>query len=177
MVYSGCKEWPSRESFGALMTVLTELQKIESSLNGSKITKSEAADLAKNLPPELLPMWLMEALQNYPLSGVCFSLDEDDDESGLGADLKWFAADQMIEEALSAYPGKVVLKLGYLPVALCLAGSGDPYFLKMADSNLDDPVLVRIPHDLVAEDDSYPESEIEVVCNSLSRFFNLSQID
>ena len=177
MVYSGCKEWPPSESSGVLMTVLTELQKIESSLNGSKVTKSEADDLTKNLPPQLLPAWLLEALQNYPLSGVCFSLDEDDDESGLGADLKWFSVDQMIEEALSVYPGKVVLKLGYLPVAACLAGSGDPYFLKMKDSNLDDPVLVRIPHDLVAENDSYPESEIEVVCNSLSRFFNLSEID
>ena len=159
------------------MTVLTELQKIESSLNGSKITKSEADDLAKSLPPELLPAWLMDALQNYPLSGVCFSLDEDDDESGLGSDLKWFSVDQMIEESLSAYPGKVVLKLGYLPVSACLAGSGDPYFLKMKGNNLDDPALVRIPHDLVAEDDSYPENEIEVVCNTLSRFFNLSQID
>lgn len=159
------------------MTVLKELQKIESFLTGSKITKSEAYDLAKNLSPELLPAWLMEALQNYPLSGACFSLDEDNDESGLGADLKWFSVDQMIEEALSAYPGKVVLKLGYLPVAACLAGSGDPYFLKMKDSNLGDPVLVRIPHDLVAEDDSYPESEIEVVCISLSSFFNLSEIE
>lgn len=177
MVYSGCKEWPSRESSGAIMTVLAELQKIESSLNGSKITKSEADELAKNLPSELLPAWLMEALESYSLSGVCFSLDEDDDKSGLGADLKWFTVDQMIEEALSAYPGKVVLNLGYLPVAACLAGSGDPYFLKMKGNNLDDPALVRVPHDLVAEDDSYPESEIEVVCDTLSRFFNLSEID
>lgn len=159
------------------MSVLTELQKKESSLDGSKITESEADKLVKSLPSDLLPAWLIDILQNYPLSGVCFSLDEDNDESGLGADLRWFSADQMIEEALSAYPGKVVLKLGYLPVAACLAGSGDPYFLKMKDSNLDDPVLVRIPHDLVAEDDSYPESEIEVVCNSLSRFFNLAEID
>lgn len=159
------------------MTVLTELQKIESSLNGSKITKSEAGNLTKNLPTELLPAWFMEALQNYPLSGVCFSLDEKDDESGLGADLKWFSADQMIEEALSVYPGKAVLNFGYLPVAACLAGSGDPYFLKMKGGSLDDPVLVRIPHDLVTEDDGYSESGIEVVCSSLSRFFNLSKID
>jgi len=159
------------------MTVLTELKKIESSLNGSKMTRTEVADLARNVPPELFPEWLMDALQNYPLLGVCFSLDEDDDESGLGADLKWFTVDQMIEEALFAYPGKVVLNLGYLPVAACLAGSGDPYFLKMKGGNLDDPALVRIPHDLVSEDDSYSEREIEVVCKTLSRFFNLSEID
>lgn len=159
------------------MAVVAELQKVESSLYGSKMTKSEADDLTKNLPPELLPVWLMEVLQRYPLSGVCFSLDEDNDESGLGADLKWFSADQMIEEALLAYPGKVVINLGYLPIASCLAGSGDPYFLRMKDGSTDDPILVRVPHDLVAEDDSYPESEIEVVCNSLSRFFILSEVD
>lgn len=60
--------------------------------------------------------------------GVCFSLDEDDDESELGADLKWFGPSEMIEEALSVYPGETVIGLGYLPVAACLAGSGDPYF-------------------------------------------------
>ena len=159
------------------MTPLTELHKIESLLNGSKITKSELDSLAKNLPIEMIPPWLIEALQSYPLAGVCFSLDENYDESGLGADLKWMSVNQMIEEALFAYPGKVVLNLGYIPVASCLVGSGDPYFLKMKGSNSDDPSLVRIPHDAVAEDGSYCESEIEVVCNSLSSFFNLSEID
>lgn len=159
------------------MTLLIELQKIESSLYGSKMTKLEADELARNIPPELLPAWLMEALENYPLLGVCFSLDEDDDESGLGVDLKWFTVDQIIEEALYAYPGKVVLDLGYLPIAACLAGSGDPYFLKMKGGVPDDPALVRILHDLVSENDNYPENEIEIVCSNLSRFFNVSAID
>lgn len=159
------------------MSVLTELKKIESSLNGSKITKHEADELVEKLSSELVPAWLASLLQKYPLSGVCFSLDEENDESGLGADLKWYSAEQMIEEALLAYPGKVVLNLGYLPVAACLAGSGDPYFLKMKGGNLEDPALVRISHDLVTEDEKYPEGEIEIVCKSLSRFFNQSVID
>lgn len=119
------------------------MQKIESSLNGSKIVESEADELAKNLLPEVLPALLIEVLQIYPLSGVCYSLDEDDDEPGLGSDLKWFSAGQTIEEALSAYPEKVVLSLGYPLVVACLAGSGDPYFLKMKGSNLDDPAFRR----------------------------------
>ncbi len=159
------------------MTALRELQKLKLSLYGTKIKKSDADDLVKNLPPELLPVWLLDALQNYPLSGVCFSLDENDDESGLGADLKWFSAGEIIEEALFFYPGKVVVNLGYIPIAACLVGSGDPYFLKMKDSNLEDPALVRVPHDLVSEDGSYPENEIEVVCSTLSVFFNLSDVD
>ena len=120
------------------MTVSAEFQKIESSLNGSKATKSDTDELAKNLTPELLPAWLMEVLQNYSLSGVCFSLDEENDESGLGADLKWFDVKQIAEEALTAYPGNAVLDLGCLPIAACLAVSGGPYFLKVKGNNVSD---------------------------------------
>ncbi len=42
--------------------------------------------------------------------------------------------------------------------------------------NTDDPALVRIPHDLV-DGESYPENEIEIVCESLSDFFKFSNIE
>jgi len=47
----------------------------------------------------------------------------------------------------------------------------------MKNSNIEDPPLVRIPHDLAADDEGYPENEIEIVCESLSQFFNKAQID
>ena len=158
------------------MSLVSELEKKGMSLTGSKATESDAKQLVERLPSDSVPSWLPPLLQRFQLAGVCFTLDEDDDESELGADLKWFSVSQMVEEALLVYPGKSVLSLGYLPIAACLAGSGDPYFLKILNDN-EDPPLVRIPHDLASDDEAYPESEIEVVCKSLSQFFNKVEID
>lgn len=158
------------------MSLVSELEKKEMSLTGSKATESDAKQLVERLPSDLVPSWLPPLLQRFQLAGVCFSLDEEEDDSELGADLKWFSVSQMVEEALLVYPGKSVLSLGYLPIAACLAGSGDPYFLKILNDN-EDPPLVRIPHDLASDDEAYPESEIEVVCESLSQFFSKVEID
>ncbi|MGY5615428.1 hypothetical protein [Vibrio brasiliensis] len=158
------------------MSLISEIERKETQLSGAQASEEDINQLVERLPEGLVPSWLLPLLKRFPLAGVCFSLDEEDDESELGADLKWFTVSQMLEEALAVYPGKVVLKLGYLPVASCLAGSGDPYFLKMLNDN-DDPPLVRIPHDLASDDEEYPESEIEVVCGSLSQFFNKAEID
>ncbi|MEH6447822.1 MAG: hypothetical protein V7765_04090 [Oleispira sp.] len=158
------------------MSFISEVEKIEVLLSGEKASEEDINHLVARLPKELLTSSLISLLQNYFLAGVCFSLDEEDDESGLGADIKWFTINQMLEEALEVYPGKSVLTLGYLPIGACLTGSGDPYFIKVSGTN-DDPPLVRIPHDLASADEEYPESEIEVVCVSLSHFFNKAEIN
>jgi len=159
------------------MSVSAALSAIATSLNGSKVSPSDFQSLIDSLPPTLVPDWLAMIMQDHPLSGVSFSLSEDDDESGLGAELMWYSPAQMMEEALQYYPGMAVAKLGYLPVATCLIGSGDPYFLRLKGDGADDPALVRVPHDFVGEDDSYPEDKIEIVSDSLSRFFRLAVID
>ncbi|MGB0866958.1 MAG: hypothetical protein ACPGSC_10635, partial [Granulosicoccaceae bacterium] len=48
---------------------------------------------------------------SFDSNRVYFSLDEAHDESGMGAELMWFSPDQMIEEALLAFPGKRVVHL------------------------------------------------------------------
>ena len=158
------------------MSVTEQLEKKKGQLNGRTISDAEVESLKLKLPSSLVPAWYILMLKNFPLVGVSFSLDEEDDESGIGADLKWLNPDEVIEESLSVYPGMVVTRLGYLPVASCLTGSGDPYFLKVKDTGSDNPALVRIPHDSASGDD-YPEGDIEVVCESLSEFFRLSSIE
>lgn len=159
------------------MSIFDELIKISSSLHGSKLAESEASELIEKLPPGVMPGWLVVIQKQFPLAGVCFSLDEDQDESKIGVEMKWFSSSQMIEEALLVYPGKVVLGLGYLPVAACLVGSGDPYFLKMKSCDLQNPPLVRIPHALAIDEDHFLENEIELVSKSLSYFFSQSKVE
>lgn len=158
------------------MSVFTVIKKKEHQLTGLKLTEAGVHHLKENLPTELVPSWLISLLQQYSVIGVCFSLDEELDESELGVDLKWLTPEQIIEEALYAYPGKAVTELGYLPIGACLSGSGDPYFLKVKGTVVEDAALVRIPHDAIL-DDVYPENEIEIVQASLSQFFEQSQVE
>jgi hypothetical protein len=158
------------------MDIFDALQKIRGSLKGSLTSSSDAQMLVDRLPDGLVPAWLVKAMCDYPLAGTSFELTEGNDESGLGADLQWFSPKMMLEEALQFYPGISVLPLGYLPVAGCLLGSGDPYFLRVRDAKISDAVLVRVPHDF-AIGDPYPEELIEVVASSLSKFLQLAAVE
>jgi hypothetical protein len=72
------------------------------------------------------------------------------------------AADAVIvDEAVEAYPGILALPLGYIPVAKCLEGSGDPYFFR-----LNDGAIVRIPHQ-AAVGSELDEEQVEVVSDSV----------
>lgn len=158
------------------MSIEEQLEKKKNLLGGIIINDFEADNLKNKLPSELLPSWYIQILKKFPLVGVNFSLDEEHDQSGMGVDLKWLSPAETIDEAFEAYPGKSVIDLGYIPIGACLLGSGDPYFLKFKGDNSNDPSLVRIPHDFSSEEE-YPENEIEIVCKSLSEFFELSEID
>jgi hypothetical protein len=117
-----------------------------------------------------VPDWLVIKLRENGLAGVCFSLDADDDLSGLGADLLWLTPEQIVSEATQCEPGLSVVSLGYIPVGACAKGSGDPYFLDMR-SGRRDPPLVRIPHDF-ASIKPYPLDRVEQVSKTLSEFFS-----
>lgn len=159
------------------MTIATALQAIETSLYGSKLTEQETGRLTAALPSSVTPLWLLRVLAKYGLAGVNFTLEDGLDESELGVEMKWLHADEMIEEALMCYPGKPALNAGFLPIGACLLGSGDPYFLKLEDGNESDPALVRIPHESVVSENEIREDSIEVVSDSLSRFFELATVD
>jgi len=158
------------------MSIITELEKKKDQLDGRTITSGEESNLKQKLPASLIPDWYIFLLKNFPLVGVSFCLEEEDDKSEMGADLKWFGPDEIIDESSLMYPGKAVATLGYLPVASCLTGSGDPYFLNLKDNKIDNPKLMRIPHDF-ASDSGYPEDAIEVVSESLSDFFSLAVVE
>lgn len=143
-------------------------------LGGRPVTAAEAARLEAAMPAAV-PRWLLDLLRNYPLAGSAFSLTEEGDASELGAEMKWLTPDEMISEAVETFPGIAAVPRGYLPVAMCLVGSGDPYFIRLAGG--DDPPLVRIPHRGVDEDGRLREGKVEVVCHHLSEFFEKAEFD
>lgn len=156
------------------MSVEEVLRKRKADFQGRIITSQEVAELAAGIGDKLLPAYLLDWLLSYPLVESEFSLSEEEDESGLGVEMQWFTPAQMISETTEAYPGIAAKPAGYLPVGMCLAGSGDPYFLKTGSG--DDPPVVRIPHEAAGTDDSLNVDMIEQVSPRLSDFLRKAEI-
>jgi hypothetical protein len=78
------------------------------------------------------------------------SIPEENDLSEVGTDLEIFDEKTTSEEASLFYPGLVVIKDGYIPIAGCSIGSGDPYFININEG--ENGSLYRIYHDSVFED-------------------------
>jgi hypothetical protein len=135
---------------------------------GRRLDPDAAARISAKLTP---PKALLDLLQNYPIVGVEVSIGEDDDESGMGAEMRIMDDSEVLSEAFETYPGLVAVPLGYMPFAICLEGSGDPYFIRSSDG-----AVVRIPHDAVDEDE-LDESSIELVAPSLDDLFEKGDLD
>lgn len=143
-------------------------------MSGRVLTAAEVGEL-KTAFPFTIPEWLAGLLMNYPLAESEWSLSEEDDETELGVEMRWLTPSQMINEALETFPGIAASPRGYLPVGMCLEGTGDPYFINVGDG--DNPPLVRIPHEAVDENDALLEEQVEVVCSQLSEFFEQADMN
>jgi hypothetical protein len=145
------------------------LSQIANRLHGTNATDGDIELLRSRLPDNLMPDWLVDLSKNYRLAGVCFSLSDDADNSGLGAEVIWLAPRQLVSEAFDAEPGRSVISSKFLPIGVCAIGSGDPYFLNLRGAS-NDPPVVRIPHNYAATN-PYPLERVEVVASRLSEFF------
>jgi hypothetical protein len=150
------------------LSVEEVLRRRGAELRGRVITAEEAAELSEKIGGGPLPEPFLEWLLSFRLTGAEFELSEEEDESGLGVEMRWLTPSQIVSEATEAYPGLAALPAGYLPVGMCLVGSGDPYFIK-ADSG-GDPAVVRIPHQAVGADERLDLDLIEQVSPRLSDF-------
>ena len=109
----------------------------------------------------MLPQYWIDFLNSNNLRGKDCRFGENVDESGIGAALFIFTEEQAIDEAVNFYPGIVVAPDGYVPVAGCLKGSGDPYFIKASDGATGR--LYRVYHDTVSAKEYDSEDAIAVV--------------
>jgi hypothetical protein len=109
----------------------------------------------------MLPQYWIDFLNDNALRGKDCGLTESQDESGEGADLKIFTEAEALDEANNFYPGIAVAPDGYIPVAGCLVGSGNPYFIKASDGR--NGQLYRVYHDAVDEAGYSADEAIVVV--------------
>lgn len=139
-----------------------------SALKGDRTTSKAQAMITDAIP--WTPSWLLDLMAEYPLANATFSLDDHDDMSGLGVEMKWLSAEDILDEAVNAYPGIAAARYRYIPVGECLLGTGDPYFVK---ADAEPSPIYRIPHGAVRGDD-LELLQIEVVSPSVEAFFELA---
>jgi hypothetical protein len=151
-------------------------------LSGKAISKNEMNSLVENLKiPNIADV--ISILSEYQLAGCSFSNIDDNDEkdisdneSKIEIDFQWMDTSQILSEALDCYPGKIALNLGYIPIGMCVIGSGDYYYLKIDDNTREDPPLVRIFHDEIDDNMKLTKNAIKVVSPKLSTFLRSAEI-
>lgn len=115
----------------------------------------------------MVPEYWKNFIVSNLLVGKCCEIPEKSDLSELdGGDLKIFSEANVVEEANEFYPGLIVKKDGFIPVASCLQGSGDPYFINVNDGA--NGCLYRIYHDAeMIDDDNYNlDDAVNIVLNN-----------
>lgn len=159
------------------MGIADYLQVQQLPLYGTTISDADSDRLISAISGSKVLQAYSDVLRSFRLCGVPFVLAEDQDLSGVGVELQWLTPNQIISEALDMYPGIIVTKMGFIPVGMCLMGSGNYYYIDAKSSDPLDPPLVRIPYDGVTSTTTYAEEMIEPVSKSLTDFFKTATMD
>jgi SMI1 / KNR4 family (SUKH-1) len=129
---------------------------------GRTARKSDIEKLGKELMINL-PKWYIELYTFIPLIGAEFGIQEhepDEEFDGVSYIL-WGDVEDIIEESTKYEPGRSALKEGYVFVASCSHGSGDPIYIKLSTN---EPKVFRIYHDDL--------SKVQLEDNLISLFNN-----
>jgi hypothetical protein len=112
---------------------------------GKTASDSDIAKLERKLKIKL-PKWYIELYTTVPLIDAEFGVQEDEPIEGYDgvSYMMWGSVNDIIEENTEYEPGISALNDGYVFIASCSHGSGDPIFIKL---NSDEPRVFRIYHD------------------------------
>ena len=109
----------------------------------------------------MFPGHWLQFIEDHKLLGRSASVGEDIDLSKIGAEMKFLTAAQSGDELANFWPGIGVAHDGYVPVASCLEGSGDYYYINLNDGPIGP--LYRIYHDAVGQDGYDAQNAVERV--------------
>ena len=116
----------------------------------------------------MIPDFWRKFVDENDLIGKEIEVSDEADMSSLGADLKIMTWEQAKSESTEWHPGIEAAKSGYFPVAMCLEGSGDYYYI---NAKLENGPLFRIYHDSVAGEE-LEESGVEMVLESYAQLLS-----
>ena len=142
------------------------LDTLNSKLNG-KFASYEEINLLKN-KIKFTPEWYCNLISKAPIIGTEIEIQDKDDLTKIGIEIRWMSPEESISELIDAYPGINVAKFNLLPFGICLMGSGNPYFI---DTKIEKNSIIRVIHDEFDEYDNYIQ---EVVINDFEEFLKLA---
>ena len=117
----------------------------------------------------MAPTYWKIFIHDNSLEGKQLEIPEHQDLSEIGCELQILNEEQSISESTQNFPGIVAIKFGWTPVAMCLAGSGDYYYININEGK--SGAFYRIPHDSVSEGNiSY--DDIDIVLDKFNNLVN-----
>ena len=119
----------------------------------------------------IIPAWYIELMTTYPLCGLELgwqSSASGEDDDGVSW-MQWSDPAGMRSEMLECYPGIAIRGSGYINVASCSHGTGDPYFIRAVDE--DDPAVIQVAHDVSDDPNLILRDGVSVVAERLSQLF------
>lgn len=138
-------------------------------LAGSIADSAELQRINQDLSGKL-PDWYAELISTFPLCGLDLGWQDEGDISWM----IWSSPEQLRSESLEAYPGLAILERGFINVALCAHGSGDPYFIPTDKG--DNPPLYQVYHDVSDKPDEIIAEGLQLISASLSEFFRKATV-
>jgi hypothetical protein len=125
--------------------------------------------------PGRYPAWLADLLAEIPRCGLQLGWTERPPQDA--DDIRWLVwsgpGDVERESLRTDWPGRLILPLGYVNVAMDGDDCGDPYFVPAAESS--DPALYRVYHDGGSTGEELVDSG-RLVAPSLSEFFRTALV-
>jgi SMI1/KNR4 family protein SUKH-1 len=138
---------------------------------GKAISLAEMKDLQSRLSSPL-PAWYAELLLKYPLSGTYlnYPIQTPGNSHEAYDTLQLANAKSICNQTEEYYPDLAIRDLGYVCFATDPTGSGNPYFIKIAQG--DNPPVYLVYHDVSQIGTVVEKEGMIMIAGSLAEFFH-----
>ena len=143
---------------------------------GARIARADMDRLVADTGGRI-PKWLADLLVSTALSGLELGWQAYEPKGDFDG-VNWLTisdAKNLRSESLECYPGLAILDRGFINIASCAVGSGDPYFVLVNDG--DDPPVYQVYHDVSDQPDAILAQGRRLVSGSVSEFFQSARVE
>lgn len=150
--------------------LISRLEEKDQNLEVRVATNDEIAILQERLD-DCLPDWFIKLISSISLIDAEFGFKEfepEEDFDGISY-IIWADPSTIIEECLDAVPGCAIFEKGYICIASCSHGSGDPIFMPINKGT--NPPVYRVYHEYGEDTELILKQGMNLISEKLSELF------